>query len=175
VSSTQFDNPHRDSLPGPDRKILDDIEEYGWHAVNVAQLVDEEDEWWRAVPNFAYSIGLLHTYRHPELVVFGTDEKTRHDLLWDLARPIAGGQRFDAGTRSDVLPSIELPVQFAPVAREWHELFFGLASWFYLGTFSVLQAIWPDSAGCFPWDEGFPEAFREQQLGLDEPPRLEWW
>jgi Domain of unknown function (DUF4262) len=44
-------------------KILLDIKDHGWHRMGV---YGEEDR-----PSWVYTIGLNHTYGHPEIVVFG--------------------------------------------------------------------------------------------------------
>src|SRR3954466_13125918 len=47
-------------------RVASDIEEYGWHVLNVAPLEgDERQEWW------SYTIGLIKTYDHPEICMFG--------------------------------------------------------------------------------------------------------
>lgn len=47
---------------------------------------------------YAFSIGLWHSHRHPELVVFGFPPENGQAWLNDLAERIAGGARFEAGT-----------------------------------------------------------------------------
>jgi len=62
-----MDDPKNKPLPAPqgdsDRKLLADVQGHGWHVIGVE--TDEEE------PGFAYSIGLYHTFRHPEIIVFG--------------------------------------------------------------------------------------------------------
>ena len=78
-----------DGLPEPedafDAKLVGDVREYGWHCV----LVGAEGE---ADPPFAYTVGLTHTYGHPELVLVGP---------WQFAHGILGAavELVDDGAR----------------------------------------------------------------------------
>jgi hypothetical protein len=53
--------------------IRQHIAEYGWHFV----LIEAEND----LPAFAYSIGLYHSFRHPEIVAFGLKLDTLHRLI----------------------------------------------------------------------------------------------
>jgi hypothetical protein len=70
-------------LPTPtddsDRKLLADVQEYGWHIIGVEQ--DEEG------PAFAYSIGLYHTFQHPEAILFGLDVKVMQQIINGIGDP----------------------------------------------------------------------------------------
>ena len=46
-----------------DRKLLADVEQFGWHMVGIEQ--DNEG------PAFVYSVGLYQTFRHCEILVVG--------------------------------------------------------------------------------------------------------
>jgi len=49
----------------PDAKVLQDIQRVGWHVTSVfARKEDEGPEW-------AFSIGLFHSFCHPEVIVHG--------------------------------------------------------------------------------------------------------
>ncbi len=64
-------------LPQPadedDRRVLDDIARYGWHVIGV----EADDEG----PAFAYSVGMLHTLGHPEVILFGLDIKAMCGII----------------------------------------------------------------------------------------------
>lgn len=67
----------RRDLPEPaddgDRKLLSDIHEFGWHVVNVPG--DER------APAWCFTVGLQHSYGHPELVIVGLPLDTGHAVL----------------------------------------------------------------------------------------------
>jgi hypothetical protein len=43
------------------------------------------------------------------------------------------------------------------VDAQWYSPFLGYAQWFYESEdgFPVLQLVWPDEQGRYPWDEGY--------------------
>jgi hypothetical protein len=48
------------------------------------------------------------------------------------------------------------------------------SGWYYKGSdFSVLQLVWPDKKGIFPWQIGFNPAFVHAQPVLELSPRAE--
>src|SRR5262249_43595444 len=83
--------PPPGTLPTPtddhDRKLLADVKEYGWHVIAV--LEDEEG------PAFAYSIGLFHTFDHPEVIVFGLDVRLMQQIVNGIGVQIKSGERFE--------------------------------------------------------------------------------
>ncbi len=151
-------------LDDHDRIVLRDIAEHGWHAV---QINDE-----RPSP-FVFSVGIPHTLGHPELVMFGPDQKLMHGLMWDVYREIAGGRRFDAdGLFDGILDRCAIAVR--RVEPSWHPFYLGYAQWHrrYLGkrgTLEAVQLVWPDMQGRFPWEDGCDAAALELQPRLDQP------
>jgi hypothetical protein len=55
----------REGISAPDAKVLSDIERVGWHVMKVFARPNEKG------PEWAFSIGLFHTYQHPEIIIFG--------------------------------------------------------------------------------------------------------
>ena len=52
-------------MNSPDKRVLADIREYGWHVVKVFSR--------HGGPDFAYSIGIFETFVHPEILIVGLD------------------------------------------------------------------------------------------------------
>src|SRR5689334_2354117 len=99
----------RSPLPPPqddyDRKVFADIERTGW---SVLLIHDDEG---RGVPDFAYSVGLWHTFGHPEILVSGTNPQTAGRLINTIGGHIkVANHSFKPGPRYTAL--IVLPVQF---------------------------------------------------------------
>ena len=71
-------NPQRVAKDEPERIVLNNINEFGWHAVNVI-----EDD---GHPPWSFTIGLYETWQHPELIVIGRSRATAQDhkikFLW---------------------------------------------------------------------------------------------
>jgi hypothetical protein len=118
--------------------------------------------------DWAYSIGLHHSFGHPELLVVGLEAPLAGAIIEVLASAVAAGRRIDAG--EDVL--IEGALQFR--AHEVDELWCGLGDWFNLGREVVsgwgarwprsLQLIWADAEGEYPQRPGDPRWSLRQPL-----------
>ncbi len=46
-----------------EKKVITDVQQHGWHLIGIEG--DAEG------PGFAYSIGLYHTLKQPEIIIFG--------------------------------------------------------------------------------------------------------
>jgi hypothetical protein len=68
-------------LSAPDAKVLGDIQRVGWHVTGVFAQKDEKG------PEWAFSIGLFHSFQHPEVVVLAR----RHPGSCHLLPPNLGG------------------------------------------------------------------------------------
>ncbi len=142
------------------QRVRADIDTHGWHVVKVAG-----DE---TLPGWAYTIGLLTRFDHPELAVFGLDLDPMHRLLNHAGGLIGTGQRFEvAGSYEGLLEGTACGMR--PVARVWVDVFFGNAAWHHQRPdVPVVQCLWPDRAGRLPWEEGFDASLHELQPRLYE-------
>src|SRR3954469_7825386 len=147
-----------------DLRLLADVEKHGWHGV-----VINDDE-----PSaYMFSVGVMQTLDHPELVMFGLAVDVMHSLLWNVYREIVGGRRFDEdGLYDGIVEGFAIAVR--RVHPTWHPHYLGSAQWHrrYLkarGTLQAVQLIWPDKAGRFPWEEGSHQSVRALQPRLDLP------
>src|SRR5262245_13909926 len=132
---------------GDDQKVLNDVTQHGWHVVNV---FDSED-----IPGWAFSIGLFHTFRHPEIIVFGLNPDLMQSIINSVGDGIRSGTRYEVGKLYPDLIEAYSCV-FKDVNQIWYGPFLGYATWFYKGTeFPALQCIWPDKHGLYPWEQGF--------------------
>jgi hypothetical protein len=48
---------------GSDEKLREDVDNYGWHVMGVLDTAD--------IPAWAYSVGLYHSFGHPEILIMG--------------------------------------------------------------------------------------------------------
>jgi hypothetical protein len=158
---TRFDTDPSNFDAG-DRKVLEDITRFGWHVVGV--LADESG------PAFSFTIGLLHQYGHPEILIAGLEAATMHPLLNQAGRLIKSGAKFADGSRSDDLLD-GFPVELRSVHPAWYRDYLGYACWFYLGDdFPCLQCVWPDKKRRFPWDAKFERSLLPLQPALWKRP-----
>ncbi|MEV4513200.1 DUF4262 domain-containing protein [Dactylosporangium sp. NPDC049525] len=153
--------------PGTDADILSTVARHGWSAVWVPAGVD-----------FAYTVGLWHTFRLPELAMFGLNGDNMQDWLNGCVAHI----------RAAGLPAAEVPftgvidgfpTQLRPVDESWRDAFFGTAHRFYRGQpVPFQQLVWPDAAGRWPWDEQATASSRTRQaftwLPVDRHPAGGW-
>jgi hypothetical protein len=147
-----------------DRQILQWVAEYGWAVLGI-----EEDE---DGPPYTFSVGLWRGWKHPEIVIFGLKHEASQVLINNLGLEIREGRTFEPGQEYlDLVPSY--PVCFIEVHPAWVREFFGYACWFNRGDdFPVLQCVWPDRAGRFPWQEGYDVAFLTRQPLLNATPGM---
>jgi hypothetical protein len=123
------------------------VDEYGCHVMRIA--ADEEG------PGFAYSIGVGKTFHQPELVCFGLDDELLPSVVNEVCDRMADGERFtDGGKVPSLIAGRDCVLRRVERAR--YADFLPFARWFYGNDdFEVLQIVWPDEHGRYPWDEGF--------------------
>jgi hypothetical protein len=130
-------------------EIAEVIREHGWYVANVC---DGE-------PPFLYTIGLMQTWDHPELILFGLDARNGHGILAAMVESIRTGRSYrESGSYSGVLQD-EFKIGIRPVHPTQHPLYLGFAMGYlrYIrrtGELEALQVFWPDEAGKFPYEIG---------------------
>jgi hypothetical protein len=152
-------------LDDNDRKMLHDIEEEGWHLI----VIPEEDN----TPGWAFTVGLHHTYKHPEIVVFGLPLEMLGQVIHSIGSEVKEGKAFEANQDyTDILEGVRCT--FRPVCVTWYRSFLGYARWFYRGdNFPVLQCLWPDKEQHYPWERKFKEGWKWAQPLLYEEDMVE--
>jgi len=135
----------RRELDESEREVLSHVERHGWNVTNIR----EQD----GAPGWAFTIGLFETFGHPEIAVFGMDQRARHSILNWIGENIRKGNNFTAGREHHwVLEAHNCWSR--DVQKLWYKDLFGWAIWFYGGTeFPVVQCLWPASDGTYPWDD----------------------
>ena len=147
---------------------VEQVEKHGWQVTMIP--ADEQG------PGWAYTVGLWHTYRIPELAMFGLDIELMRGILDNLGRLAVDGRVLEPDQeRSDVAT---VPVVLKDVDYRWYKAFFGTAIDFYgRPPFPYLQVVWPTRGGAFPWQPGGAALFSHQpQLWLhpDSHPAGVW-
>lgn len=140
--------------------ILADIEE---HKMNISYV--ESDGYY---PRFGYSIGLFKQLEHPELIILGLSPESTGTILNDIKSQIINGTNFIEGVNYYGFLA-DLPIQFIKVQRSYYKDYLGYAGWYYKESFDfpVLQIVWPDKNGKFPWEIDFNKNFKFVQRLLD--------
>ena len=134
-----------------ERRLVDDVRAYGWHAVHVR--AGEHPAPLTGVP-FAYTAGLWLTANHPEIVLVGGFENAQA-LLASAVLLVQSGQRFLPGAESDDV-LVDGTVRFGAVDRRHHGGPLGYAGWVHRGRgFQAVQLLIPDGAGRLPTDPDY--------------------
>ena len=130
-----------------DDKITNDIRDYGWHCLHVAPRVGKEGA------SFTYTIGLVSTYHHPELMIFGLERDKSHGVLCECVEMIKSGTQFPINERvSDVLAR-DFEVMFKPIRKEYFGEYLGTAVRHYgHKEFVAYVLFWPDKENQFVWE-----------------------
>jgi hypothetical protein len=145
----------KSQLEDDERKLVEDVGTFGWHVIAVED--DEEG------PGFAYTIGLHHSFGHPEIIVFGLRMETLFQIVNTIGEAVKEGTKFEADHESDDVLDDYL-VHFRAVEKELYGEYLGYAQWFYNGDgFPALQCVWPDSEGRYPWHPEIDAKFAERQ------------
>jgi hypothetical protein len=119
--------------------------------------------------DWAYSIGLHHSFAHPELVLVGLEAPLAGAVVEMLASEVGSGRRIADGERLTLEGGLRLR------ARAVEPLWLGLGDWFNLGREVMaiwgerwpesLQLVWSDAEGRYPERPGDPEwSFRQPLL-----------
>jgi hypothetical protein len=147
-----------DELGPVTEETIAQVREHGWQVM----MIPADDNG----PGWAFTIGLWHTHGIPELAMFGLDIYDMKACLNGLGGRAVGGQRVEADQiRHDVIE--EHPVTLKSVDMRWYRAFFGSAIMFYRRPpFPVLEVVWPDRDGFFPWQEESDESYRTRQPQL---------
>lgn len=153
--------PSREATDPYEAQALADIETYGCHIL----YVQEEGD----LAPFAYSVGIEHNFKAPELIVIGLKQEISQSIINEYCRRVRSGEIFQPGQRTSGFVE-GFDCQFGAVHIEHYREHFGWDIWFYDGLdFSVLQLIYPTVEGIWPWDAGASDWFRAWQLLLELP------
>lgn len=142
-----------------------DIEETGYTVAAITGDVSGCD--------WAYSVGLHHSFGRPELIVVGIDAPLAGAVVQALADKVAGGAELRSGGEAAIGP---MRLRF----REVDDLFCSQGDWFNLGREitaewgerwpATLQVVWADAGGTFPDRSDDPAWFLRQPLLVRREP-----
>ncbi|AXE18290.1 hypothetical protein DR864_11305 [Runella rosea] len=144
-----------------EQKVLDDIEKYGYHIINVANTGDEKDI------EFSYSIGLFTTFHKPEVLVLGLSIDIRNILIENVAYAYEQGTEFRIGEFSgEIINNYNCLI--IDVEKHLYKEYVGWAMWYnHYKDFPIIQIIYPLKSGLFPWQSEFPEELKYPILNIN--------
>ncbi len=137
-------------LDESEQRVVDDVARYGWHLIGVEADADG--------PAFTYSIGMMVTLNHPEVILFGLPTSTMARIANGIGDAIRGGRPFaEPGLYEGVIDRYACKI--VPVDARFHVEYLGFAMWHRrhvgrVGSLAAVQCLWPDQAGVFPDEPG---------------------
>jgi hypothetical protein len=143
------------NLDEQEQSVVDNIEKYGCHVMHIFAEGN--------LPSFTYSVGIFGKTNQPEILVMGLKREVAHILVNDYNDMVREGKVFETGKcYSDFLDGYD--VKFITVEKDHYKEHFGWDIWYYEGsTFPVLQLVFPDKSGTWPWDIDASDEFKGYQ------------
>lgn len=141
---------------------MDDDELEARHAAYAQRLIDTIAEHGQAIqgvfpnedgtgPQWAYTIG-LSVEDHPEVITFSLPHEVAQTLLNDVSA-MSRKEPIHVGYYDDIVKGF--PVAFIEADPARLEDYVNQAKNLFGEDISILQMVWPDKAGLFPWDDGY--------------------
>jgi hypothetical protein len=133
-----------------DDQIAEAVRKYGWDAISIN---DHK-------PPFLYTVGLMETQKHPELIMFGLEANNTHALFSVMIREMSRGRRFaEPGIETVRIAEAEHRVGLRQVHPTQHRVYLGFAMGFCrligrVGELEAMQVFWPDRNGKLPFEVG---------------------
>jgi hypothetical protein len=138
-----------------EQRVIDDVTKFGWHCVHILAEGD--------LPEYSFTVGLFHTFEHPELIIFGLHSDVAHQILTAAANSAKAGQPLDLSQTTEALLNNYSCCFVQVPASEYYE-HVGFCRWYYQGNeFPLYQIVWPSRSGLFPWHTQAPQEFRVAQ------------
>ncbi len=147
--------PRTEGTDPGENKLLEDVEKFGWHCVNILAEGD--------LPPYSFTVGLFHSYQHPEFIIFGLPANVAHEILHIAVEAIKTGTPINLALPTDALLE-GYPCCFVEVPVTAYRENVGFCMWFYEGdSFPLYQVVWPSREGHFPWHPAASESLRSIQ------------
>jgi len=142
-------------LDKSESKLLDDIEKFGWSVMHIRPE--------HGIPGWSFTIGVYDTVGKPEIITVGLKDTVAHSVLNDAAKRLQKGTDFpDRHREADLLSNVDC--EFRTLDPRWISPAMGWAKWFYGSDhFPVMQCVYPDLKGTFPWEADFDKSWRPRQ------------
>ena len=138
-----------------DKRLLENIAKFGCQVMHIS----EEDD----LPPFAYSVGIQKSSSAPEVVVIGLKQPLAHSVVNEYNKRIRNGEKFEIGKNySNFIEGFEVLV--SKVDKSHYREYFGFNRWLYEGdNFDIVQLVYPNTSGIWPWQKESDDWFRSWQ------------
>jgi hypothetical protein len=154
--------PDESGLLPSERHVLEDIEKFGWHIWQVSPGATDD--------GFSYSVGMNKTLGFPDVIVFGQKTKWQGDMINLIGREVREGRRFAFDEPvGGLIPDYKCILKPASSLQTF--MYYATwVSWYQEHHLKsdeptqVVQLVWPDKEGRFPWDEGWDGGYLQPVL-----------
>jgi hypothetical protein len=149
-----------------DRDTVATVERYGHQCTIIGPTTAA------GAPPYAFTAGMWHSYRQPELAIYGLDAPdTMTRVLNEIAsratqlrRPLEAGDRFAGVLSVRGVAEDEYLVKLVEIHPSWYNSQFGISLAFNGGNpVDFLQVLWPDTEGHYPGEPEFNDQFSDCQ------------
>lgn len=141
------------------------IQLHGFMVVGVVPQTKEDVERIGGM-GFMYTIGLVEK-GHPELLIAGLPSDVAYTVLDDLGERVLGGETFVSGEVNDYVLK-NYSVTFRQANNQKARDDYACQAYFRGDRkgqdVSVLQVVWPDREGRYPWEIEWSEEYRQDLL-----------
>jgi hypothetical protein len=105
------------------------------------------------------------------VIIIGRSRATAHHILDTIATGLDHDRPLDLTTAAyTLLPGTAC--HFIEVADRYYSDYVGFAKWYYRRRqFPLVQLVWPNNDGQYPWSPSATKAFKEWQPVLGDRPR----
>ncbi len=120
-----------------------------------------------------YSIGLWHTFSHPEIVITGMQTNYCQEILYNMVHDIKKGAVVEPNTINyDIIVDTDTDkpfrTAFIHTTDSYREKELSFANMFYFEReYQAVQFIWPDKEGVLPVEPGYNVTFKQPLFNND--------
>jgi hypothetical protein len=139
--------------------IPENIESHGWQ---FQYVFDAEG----VRPNFAYSIGFVESYSHPEVMIFGLSKEVMHTLLSNIAYDLKEGKKFHVDKKIEGILNGGLSVMFKQMQESALPEYAGIALDYYGKSVPMLVLLWPDKNNILPTEVGCDLTVQDEAVNV---------
>ncbi len=157
-------NTYADRRAANDKRVADDIHQYGCHVISV---FDPEE----THPPFSYSVGIFDTSMAPEVIVVGLKVALGGFIVNEYNRKAQSGVLFEPGRLYEGFLD-GFSVYFEPARPELlTDYTLGCDRYYHGKAYPTMQILWPSTTGVWPWEPAASDWFKRNQPLLGHQPR----
>jgi len=132
-----------------EQNVLNHIRDHGW---SIMHVFDPEYK----SPNFSYSIGMFEGLQSPEVIIFSMDQNDALNIINLIGEHVKTAGPIEIGKIYKEFMKEPFVCTFIKVDKVHYKEYFGFDLWFYgSDNFPVLQCVWSDQNGKYPWEGDF--------------------